>query len=105
MALVALARDWTNPGRGKSRRGSRYPKRAWAVALAFGLREMELAGLTLHASSVKVWWERGVLMARPFLPLTKNDEGGKGSARTWSCVCSWPVIPDGDVRLGTSGLY
>ena len=38
-------------------------------------------------------------MARLLLPLTKNDQGLKGSPRAWSCIYAWSAIPDGDVSL------
>ena len=103
-SLAAAASGAWRAGSGKSRRGPARPKRAWATAVGWGLREVELAGLSLHRSSVQVWEEKGRRKARLFLPLTKMDQGGKGSPRTWSCVCDWGPLPDGGVLLGEAGL-
>ena len=39
-----------------------------------------------------------------FLPITKMDQQGKGAARSWSCMCGCPPVPDGDVDLTASGI-
>ena len=117
VALVAAAPDWDNRGVGpsKAKRGPRRPRRAWVTATGWGNREIELSGLTLHVSSVETWFDEPVLdralwvrvrrrKTRCHLPLTKADQGGKGSPRTWACICHWPALPDGNVHLGESQM-
>ena len=67
--------------------GPRRPRRAWVVALWWFLREIELAALSIHGSSVKVWDMRGRKRVTLYLPMSKMDQRGRGAARTWSCLC------------------
>ena len=84
--------------------GPRRPRRAWVVAMFWLLREIELASLTLHPSSVRCWKQRGRRRATLFLPITKKDQMGKGAARTWSCLCGGDPVPDGDVDLELANM-
>ena len=104
VALVARSDGRRRPGAGKARRGPARAKRAWVTAQGWGLREVELAGLSLHKGSVEVWLEAGRRKSRLHLPFTEMDQGGKGSPRTWSCVCDWGPLPDGGVLLGEARL-
>lgn len=69
------------------------PRTAWFVALWWMLREIELAGLSLHASCVSVGEKTATLR----LPTSKVDQMGKGAERTWSCLCKTGALVDGAV--------
>ena len=84
--------------------GPRRPRRAFVVAMWWLLREIELAALTLHVSSVKVWMMEGRRRATLFLPLTKKDQQGRGAARTWSCICVSGPLADGGVDVRQARL-
>ena len=84
--------------------GPRRPRRAFVVAMWWLLREIELAALTLHVSSVKVWTMEGRRRATLFLPLTKKDQQGRGAARTWACICGAGRLADGGVDVREANL-
>ena len=78
-------------------RGPLRARRAWVVAVWWLLREVELAGLSAHQSSVRCWKHKGKRRVTLFLPLTKMDQRGRGAARTWECICGEGNLKDGDV--------
>ena len=69
-------------------------RRAWFVALWWVLREIELAGLRSHTSTISLHPDGAVTL---FLPISKTDQRGRGSSRTWNCICSAGQLRDGDV--------
>ena len=71
------------------------PFGSYVVVEAWLLREIELAGLTIHPSSTRCWTHQGKRRATLYLPLTKMDQRGRGAARTWECLCGGPDLPDG----------
>ena len=70
---VELAAGMASPGAAGTASGPRRPRRAWLVAMWWLLREGELAGLTLHTTSVRVWYLGGRLRATLYLPITKIE--------------------------------
>ena len=95
LSLAAAAEDAQYLGRAGS---MLRPRRAWLVAMWWLLREIELAGLTIHLTSTRCWRHRGKRRATLYLPLTKMDQQGRGAARTWECICEGPPLADGGCR-------
>ena len=69
------------------------PRTSWLVATFWLLREIELAGLRLHSSHVRLSRGRATLC----LPISKTDVGGLGKSRTLKCICHVEALADGRV--------
>ena len=102
LSLLAITPNWVFAPSVTG--GPRRPRRSWTVAMFWLLREIELASLTIHPTSTRCWKQAGRRRATLFLPITKMDQQGKGAARSWSCMCGCPSVPDGDVDLTASGI-
>jgi len=75
------------------RKGPLYAKRSLIVATWWLLREIELAGISIHTSHVEI----GEGWSAIHLPASKTDTGGIGKRRVVSCICSIAALSDGGV--------